>query len=357
MVRQVRMREKYMNSMGRLVDRVGSVFAFGTHPNVTSEDEAHPVTFGRSLNNKFRVIIDELLVGNHLEEIACRGIVDTDAYSSVPLGSTPDDIARCAVAKDVLPGSCPGSNPHAVCICQLDAGCGEAAKGEPVGVLDVNADGAADDTRLIQGAVGLRCGSIDVPIDPNASYWNPSGDQNVPAMGGFDALGPAIVLVPASIMMGVDQFLPTNTTCGLTFGADVQDKQGNQPCTPDEGDVTRSCSPGDMSKFSFKVEPLQVTQTSIANNATGVSRTDALIISMSAPLDLASVAPSITVLEGTTPFTNYTITLQTPVQIKLTWTAGLAATQPYTVTVGTGVQDLYKQPAPMMSTLTFTTGS
>jgi hypothetical protein len=112
----------------------------------------------------------------------------------VPIGTTPDDIAKCAVAKDVLPSSCPGDMEHAVCICRNEGGCGDTPLGGPVGILDVNQDGAADDTRFVQGAVGLQCGTIAVPIDQNTSYWNPSGDQNRPAMGGFEALGPALVI-------------------------------------------------------------------------------------------------------------------------------------------------------------------
>src|SRR4030095_15056062 len=115
------------------------------------------------------------------------------------IAATPDDVARCSVAKDVLPASCPGSNEHSMCLCHIDAGCGvtgEIKVNEPVGVKDANQDGAADNTRMMPGAVGLKCGTVDVPIDLNSSYWNPSGDQNVPAMGGFDALGPAIVILP-----------------------------------------------------------------------------------------------------------------------------------------------------------------
>src|ERR1044071_7521521 len=69
MVRQVRMHEKYMNASGVLTPRLDTIFAFGTHPDVTSVDEAHPVTSATAYNNPSRVIMDELLVGNNLEEI------------------------------------------------------------------------------------------------------------------------------------------------------------------------------------------------------------------------------------------------------------------------------------------------
>ena len=94
MIRQVRMNEKYLNGSNVLVDRTETVFAFGTHPDVTSDDEAHHVDFARAMNNHLRIIMDELLKGNRLEEIECRGQVDDDVFGSVPEGATPEDVAR-----------------------------------------------------------------------------------------------------------------------------------------------------------------------------------------------------------------------------------------------------------------------
>jgi hypothetical protein len=213
---------------------------------------------------------------------------------------------------------------------------------------------------MMPGAVGIKCGSIDVPIDLNNSYWNPSGDQNVPAMGGFDALGPALVLVPdhPPTAMTVPQFLPTNTMCNLVFDASVVDKSGIKVCAPPDGDVHKDCMPGDVSNFSFRVEPLALdaNHTSIQNNDTGVSRVDPVELTMTAPV-AASSLPAVTVLEGTTNFTAFTVTQPVPDHIKLTWTSGLAANTTYTITLGTGLTDAYNQAVPMPSTITFTTGS
>lgn len=357
MVEQVRLREMYRDSSGNLVERTDPVFAFGTHPLVTSpETQAHPVTSAKAVDNKLRVIMDELLVGNSLEEIACRGQVDEDSYDTVPLGSTPDDIAKCAVPRDVLPSSCKGD--HVMCICKLDTGCGDAMKGEPVGVKDVNQDGAADEHRFITSAVGIKCNDIEVPIDPFLSYWNPSGDQQVPAQGGFDALGPAIVLVPAVIPtapMGTPQFLPTNTMCSLTFASDVVDKQGNQVCAPPEGDITKTCSPGDMSAFTFNVEALDLRSSSVNDGDTGVATTGTVDFTFTAPL-AATAASAVTVSDGTTAFTDFTVAQPFPNTLRVTWgTGGLAANTMYTVTFGTGVADLYNQPVPAPITLSFTT--
>jgi len=362
MVRQVRLREVYLDATGSLNDRADPVFAFGTHPQVTSADQAHEVTSGRAIDNKLRVIMDELLVGNYLEEIACRATVDDDAYDSVPIGTTPDDIARCSVAKDVLPKSCKSADTHSVCLCKLDAGCGDVMKGMPVGVLDANQDGAADDTRFIRGAVGLKCGSIDVPINVDLSYWNPSGDQNVPAMGGFDALGPAIVLVPQAPtnapVPNTPPVLPTNSSCGLTFSPSVVDKQNVGVCAPANGDVTANCTPGDVSAFKFKVEPLIVKGSSINDGDTGIPRTGSTDITFTAPPSAASLA-AITIKEGATNYTQFTAAQPQPTIIRITWTAatGLAANTMYTISIGTGVTDLFNVPMPMPTNITFTTGS
>jgi len=363
MIRQVRLKEKYQDATGVFIDRPAPIFAFGTHPQVTSPDQAHAVTSATAVGNKLRIIIDELLVGNYLEQIECRAPVNADgAFDNVPIGATPDDVARCSVAKDVLPTSCPASNERSMCICQIDTGCGDIAKNMPVGVKDANQDGAGDNTRMMPGAVGLKCGSVDVAIDLNNSYWNPSGDQNVPAMGGFDALGPAIVLAPAPppTAPSVPQFLPTNTTCNLVFDPSVVDKQGNKVCAPPDGDVTKNCMEGDVNAFTFRVEPLAINTslTPLQNGDTGVSRVDPVEMTMTAPVAPGSL-PAVTVMEDATNFTAFTITQPVPDHIKLTWTGatGLAANTMYTITIGTGLTDLYNQAVPMPTTITFTTGS
>lgn len=363
MIRQVRMKEISVDATGSTDIR--TVFAFGTHPQATDGD--YPALGPNSMvtasptNNKLRVIMDELLVGNYLEEIACRGPVDDDAYAQVPLGTTPDDIAKCAVAKDVLPGSCPGSMEHAVCICAIEGGCGDTPMGGPVGVLDVNQDGAADDTRFIQGSAGITCqnGSgpaIDVPMDINNSYWQPSGDQNKPAMGGFDALGPALVLQAATNTVPPVNALPTNTRCQLVFSPNVVDKQDNTVCAPAGGDVTKNCTPGDTSAFEFLVQPLTVTNQSFMDMATGVDRMQPVILVANAPLSAATLS-SVTVTQGGTNFTGFTASLPMQQTLRIAWTAQLPAMTTFTITIATTLTDVYGQPLVMPLSWTFTTGA
>ncbi|HEY0991051.1 MAG TPA: Ig-like domain-containing protein [Kofleriaceae bacterium] len=334
-----------------------TVFAFGTHPDA-SDDEQHPVTTAKAVGNKMRIIFDELLRGNNLEEIECRGKVDEDVYAPVPIGATPDDIARCSGAQDVLARTCPGSNRLSVCICQLDAGCPNRTptltpKGESVGVLDNDQDGAADHNHFIKGAVTLTCGGEVVLIDQVNSYWTPSGNQEKPAQGGFDALGPAIVLV-------ADGAYPTGSDCGLTFSPDVVDKDGNTVCAPPDGNRAAGCTPGDTSAVKFSTEPLKFSDSS-GVIATPPSPTADILILASAPLELASLA-NIAMTEGAaTPYTQFTATLSTSAPLLRTIvihpTVGLAPSTPYTITVPTTVTDAYHKGPPAPFTLSFTTAA
>lgn len=356
MIEQVRLVEIYASGGARLEQ---TVFGFGTHP-MASADEQHAVTSAKAASNKLRIIMDELLRGNHLEEIECRYAVDNDAFDRVPLGVTPDDIFRCSTAQDVLPSLCPGSDPRSVCLCKNDAGCPSGTmmngtpritpEGESVGVLDRDQDGAVDNTRFIAGAVGIACGLIDVPLDLEMSYWTPSGNQQKPAQGGFDALGPAVVLVPGGA-------LPTGAECGVFFSSEVVDKDGNQVCAPRDGDIANGCTPGDTTAFTFTVEPLEVSLVTAVMDP-GQPRTLDIKLKANVPLDPSSLA-NITVTEAATNYTQFTAMLSLPNEITIHWTAagGLTATTRYTITVPTTVTDAYHQPARQPFQITFTTGS
>ena len=350
MIQQVRLKETYQ-TVGTGFTSTRRVFGFGTHPNVVSEiNEAHPVATASASGNALRVIVDELLVGNNLEEIACRGNINgAGAYSRVPLGTTPDDIAKCAAAQDILPRTCAGE--HEVCICDLDAGCAVGAdmiaKGAPVGVLDMNQDGSADDTQLIASAVQVQCtpangAAINVPLDNAMSYWNPSGNQQVPAMGGFEALGPALVLVPLG---GV----PTNVTCGLVFDATVVDKQGEQLCAPPNGDVKAGCNGGDLAAFEFGVEKLTLQ----GPTGPGQNRAGPFVFLANTTLDPTTIS-TFTIMPA--PAMQPVVTLEMGKNIKFTFSTPLAAMTEYTVTF-TNLRDSFGQASPDPITFTFTTGA
>ncbi len=330
MLRQVFMKETTM-------DGVRDVLALGWHPDVPNgrqdadppetEDDTHPVTSASASGQKFRIVFDELLYGNSLEEIECRD----GTFSRVPLGTTPEDIAACAVAVDLLPTLCKGE--HATCL---------NAAGVPVGVADENEDGAADNTRLIASSVSVRCGTFDVPLILEQSFWQPAGNQLVPSgQKPENSLGPALILEPVGGRMPSKQ-----TDCRIAFAPDVTDKDFNAPCAPTGGvedtDDLGDCTAGDLSAFHFGTESIVLDGPVPANGATNVPLTRrAIQLTMSGAFDQASVAAaSATVMEGAAARTDFTLTSTVPRRIDVTLAANLIANTMYTVTV-TNVKDSF----------------
>lgn len=254
MVRQLIVSERVTTTsdMGNPIVRVAAQFAFGTHPQYAEDGDldGNGEVIGAIArgNQQLRLVLDELLVGNNLEEIACAD----GTWSRVPLGATPDDISDCAGPEL---SRCTGE--FAVCV----------GDGGPVGILDENEDGAFDDTRMLDGVVSLLCDGTDIPLDLQQSFYQPSGNQQIPAGPlGINGLGPALVLVPTD-------GLRTGAQCTLDISDTVVDKDNIQICAPDGGDVTLDCNPGDLSNVVFGVETLRVTGTDPTDGASNVALT------------------------------------------------------------------------------------
>jgi hypothetical protein len=228
--------------------------AFGDHPDIPLPEEDAAFGDDRVVDNAvargggavLRVVVDELLLGNRLEEIECSD----GSYSRVPDDADPDDIADCS-GPDL-------SRCQAVCV---DHG----------GIKDADQDGAVDydngyGFRMIDYGDGELGASVVCDGEPqpliaegsDRSYYFPSGNQLIPAnaanAGDPDAapsgLGPALVLVPS---LG----LRSGATCTVAFHAEVVDKDGKRVCAPPGGDVERDCpASGDTGEIQFQVEPL-----------------------------------------------------------------------------------------------------
>jgi hypothetical protein len=340
MVRQVMLSERYTDTQGASQTR--PVIAFGSHPDATP-NEQHRVPAALVTNQRVRVVLDELLLGNNLEEIRCNELVDDDDFSRVPVGATPDDIAKCAVVKELLPQSCKGAK--AVCV--------RASDGQPVGVRDEvdgagrpYKDGIADTTRFIAGAAGLSCGDAQVALDLTRSYWQPSGNQQRPAVDdglrGLLSLGPAVVLVPAVA-------LPTEQTCTVTFDAAVVDKSGVRPCAPPDGDIAQDCVPGDLAAVTFTTEPLRVVQQTPRMDELGVSRFADLAVRGN--VDLRT---DVTVRSQPPATFAVSVAVDEPQRLLLRPVAPLAANTRYVVEVP--LRDSYGRGPAAPFQLTFTTG-
>lgn len=362
-IAEVRLVEDWTGA-GGMAEPPRTVFAYGSFPGATADDE-HAVTTASVVLQKFRIIMDQLLRGNRLQQIQCRDNINFDEngqpspWGNVPDDATPVDIAKCAVSDAALPLSCIGDN--LVCICDIPGGCGSVALGAPVGVLDSNMDGAADATRFMPNAVTVVCGSDDsivVPTDLVNSYWNPSGDQQVPAEGGYDALGPAIVLLTAG------QYLPTNTTCSVKFAPTVISKANQEVCAPQGGrpasctgrlddcpDYYSTCVQGDTHYFSFGTDVLVII-SSLAEGSTDESLTAPLYFTASAPLLLSSLS-NITIAPAVP---DMQISLNST-QLTFTFPTGLQPSTLYTITFPTTVTDSFGQGLPQPFVLTFTTAA
>lgn len=335
--------------------------AFGDHPDIPTPEEDSLVGDDREMetavarggsggNARLRIVFDELLRGNDIEEIQCAD----GSYSRVPYGATPDDIKRCS-----------GPNLadcEAVCI----------GPGGPIGILDLNGDGAVDDAggtgyRMInygdgEIAASVVCDGEPVPLvrqGANRSFYNPSGNQLIPAPDNpnddflkLDGLGPAMMLFP-------EIGLPVGSTCTVTFRPEVVDKDGNPVCAPPGGDVNEDCpGEGDTEEIEFQVEPM-------AFRATVPSAT-------SGPLDPNNVTIQLSFVTTIDTDTLGAITLSTggvdvPVevtQVSATDTTSFRVVAPggylpeseYTVTVSTDLRDSLGGAPDEPLTLTFTTG-
>lgn len=388
-IAQVLMTERVINADGTS-NPLPDVFAFGTLPTEDPGME-HAVTTAAAAGQTIFIIMDQLLRGNRLEQIQCRDNVVLDAggnpspWGDVPDDATPDDIAKCAVNSDALSLSCTGSN--LTCICQIASGCGNVAMGAPVGVLDTNSDGAADTQRLKPGSVDIVCGtdrSIKVPLDLANSFYNPSGDQLVPAKGGLngmspvESLGPQIVLTPTNTavlpvptaQLPSAKALPTSTTCGLAFDPSVVDKTDLQVCAIPGGrpasctgrladcpQFQQGCMPGDVSAISWGTEPMTLSST-VNDNQQNVMLTALIDIDEpnSIPFDPNTIQ-NITITPAPPNGVSINVSSSNLAEIQVTFGTGLAPSTMYTLTVPTTVTDSFGQPPVAPLVVHFTTAA
>jgi hypothetical protein len=309
--------------------------AFGDHPDIDVEHDDRVVGDAVARDGqRIRIVVDELLRGSSVEEIACAD----GTWSRVPVGTDIDDIARCAGA-DL-------SRCEAVCI----------GAGGPVGILDANGDGAIDDTPLIEGAVVLTCDGVAVPLDASRSYYQPTGSQRLAAGSvGTDSLGPAIAIVPAAGMR-------PGATCTLGF-TDVVDKQGVAICAGTGGG---DCAPGDTSAISFGVEAFTLAASEPHDGATdvplhGEDSEDATIsIQLNAELVPESVNGAVKITAGGVDLDDIETSMaeDDEATIHVTIAGGFQPATEYVVTIvggSSGVKNRYDDTLAADQTITWTT--
>jgi hypothetical protein len=293
--------------------------AYGDHPDIDRELDDREVGAAVARDGqRLRVVFDRLLRGNALEEVACAD----GSWTRVPVGTDYEDVAACA-GPDL--SRCEG-------LC-LDAG----------GILDENGDGAFDDTRLIDGAVTLSCDGAVVPLDPERSFYQPSGTQQLSAGSvGTDSLGPAVVLVPAGGMA-------PRSRCNIAFSDQVVDKQ-DRPV-------------GDTSAIDFAIEAFQLVASDPADGAADVALTaegseDAVIaIQLNAALDPETVRHAVRIDAGASPLDDVEaeVSPDDDATILVTLPGGFEAATTYVVTVAGDVEDVHGDRLDAETTITWIT--
>jgi len=322
--------------------RIRDGLAFGEHEDIIGcdgcDDDGVVTTAVATGNQQIRIVLDELVRGNDLEEVACAD----GSWSRIPRGTTPDDIADCSPPEL--------QRCTAVCI----------GAGGAVGILDEDEDGAADDFRMIEYAtdelgVTLVCGGVNIPLDRELSFYNPSGNQQIPAGPiGKDGLGPAIIIVPSGGMR-------TASACTINFNMAIQDKDGNQICAPPNGERLGDCTPGNTEEISFSTEALVLEGSNPADAATGVTLTTGalpdknLLFQFNAGIAMATVGAFALTAGGSPVTATATVSVDDPSLVTVVVAGGLAGDTDYVITLATTLTDSFGGPLPAEVTVSFST--
>jgi len=335
MVEQVIMTEQISAT-----DRREGQLAFGSHSApFFAEDDGEVLNAVTVGSQEIRVILDELVRGNDIEEVACAD----STFSRIPYGTTPDDFDRCSGPPDSLT--------------KCDSLCLNPSDGTPIGILDEDEDGAPDKLRMIdynddpdvvELAVKVTCDGVDIPLDQNFSFWSPSGNQTFPSNDvlGFRGLGPALVLKPLG-----DKGLRTSASCSIAFRPEVVDYDGNTVCAPAGGDINGSCSDGDTSQISFGTDSLVVVNTVPTEPApsevltnVGVSESGFMIVGMNGYIDVDTVSAITITANGVDvpiiPATDAGFIGDDKTLISFKLADDFLPDSDYVMTIGTGLKDV-----------------
>lgn len=258
MIRQVLITENV--TTGGITRALEGQLAFGKHEDKFFEDDDGIVNTAITLpSQEIRIIFDEILRGNRLEEVECAD----GSYSVIPDGTTPDDISDCAGT---------AVNCKKVCI--------DTTTNNIIGVKDDDDNKSADsfrmrdynpDPKIIELGVMLKCDGVDVPLSQEFSFWSPSGNQTFPSnpILSYRGLGPALIIKPEAATG-----LRSGAKCNITFRDDVTDYDNNVICAPANGIPKEGCDEGDTSKVSFSTEVLTLESSIPSDEAVDVSSSD-----------------------------------------------------------------------------------
>ncbi len=350
MIRQVLVNEANITMSGS-VQRQNTQLAFGQHSSELFDNDDGVVTTATIRGSQeIRIVLDEQIRGNSLEEISCKD----GSYSRIPDGTTPDDIKDCSGSLDSLQN------------CKVDL-CLDA-DGKPAGVeLVENENGTGERFLLrmidfdpspdvVELGVQLICGGMPVEMNQASSFWSPAGNQTVssnPALG-KKSLGPAVVLKTVS---GIG--LPANLDCTIVFHPDVVDYDGNKVCAPVGGLIENDCMPGNTSEVTFGTQAIAIDDTDIKDGDMDValSFSGSFGVYFNANMN-GMTADAITLTAGGAPVVlNAAISDDDKTSVILSLANDFAPATEYVLTVGTGLHDQFGQGLAQEAVFTWTTAA
>ncbi len=344
MVRQIFMNEKVITASGSSQLRKLQL-AFGEHPDpIFEDDDKQVLTAAIRGTQEIRIILDEQIRGNALEEMECAN----GSFSRIPDGTTPDDIADCSGPIDSLQNC-----KIALCV---------DADGKPIGVLDANEDGGADNLRMInygdeanpELGVKIVCGGVSVPLNQNLSFWNPSGNQTISSNPALAAkgLGPVIVVQPEA---GFG--MPGGVSCTVEFNDAVTDYEGNKVCAPAGGLVANGCANGDTTQIAFGTEAVAIDRSNPKDGDVNVAVTQRIGATFNANMDVATVGAISLTAGGVDVAITATVADDDRASLTVGVEGDLLENTEYVLTIGTGFHDSFGSGLPQEETITFTTGA
>ena len=137
------------------------VFAFGNVPRcATRRRSSTPVTSASATGQSLRIIMDELLRRQpRSKRSSAARQVDDDAFERGAATARRPTTSRGARSRRRAQAVVPAATTRSASASIAGGLRRRSPKGDPVGVLDVNNDGAADNTSFKAGAVGIQCGA------------------------------------------------------------------------------------------------------------------------------------------------------------------------------------------------------
>ena len=250
------------------------------------------MTTAAATGNTLRIIMDELLVGNKLEEIQCRASGRQRRVRRRCRSARRPTTSRAARSpRTCCRRRCPGD--ARVCICQLDGGCPSSThdhrrRRASRSACSTSTRTAPPTTRsFIAGAVGIKCGA-DRRAD--RSRRRATGTRRAtsrsPARVASTRSARRSCSCPRAAAADEPRLRPD-------VRADVVDKDGQpglRAARRRHGTASRLHARVTPAAFQFTTEPLSLDRSPPGDGDTGRRRTDAIAIGANAPLDATTIA-------------------------------------------------------------------